>query len=79
MFCSHTESLVAEVGVTCFDRKLLVQVEQTTWDEFRHLRDSTWSPHAKILRAHDSALAASQKLRDHVAECQECRENEKIR
>jgi hypothetical protein len=71
----HIGSPVGEVGIMCFDRKLLLQVEQIAWDEFRHMRDSTWSPDAKILRAHDNALAASQKLRDHVAVCDECRES----
>jgi hypothetical protein len=78
MFYRRIESPVGEVGVMCFDSKLLLQVEQIAWDEFRHLRDSTWSPDAKILRAHDNALAASQKLRAHVAECQECREARKF-
>jgi len=62
----------------CFDRKLLLQVEQIAWDEFRHLRDSAWSPDVKITRAHDSARAASQKLRDHVAVCQECSGSDKF-
>jgi hypothetical protein len=70
---------VGGVGVMCFDRKLLLQLEQIAWDEFRHMRDSTWSRDAEIVRAHENALGASQKLRDHVAICQECRENEKIR
>jgi hypothetical protein len=76
--CRHIGSPVGEVGIMCFDRKLLIQVEQIAWDEFRHLRDSTWSPDAKILRAHNNALVASQKLRDHVAVCQECGESKKV-
>jgi hypothetical protein len=67
------------VGVMCFDHKLLLQYEQAAWDEFRHMRDSKWSHDAKILRAHDNAFAASLKLRDHMAVCQECRESERIR
>ena len=60
----------------CFERKLLLQDEQAAWIEFRHNRDSQWSSDAEIVRAHNIALAASQKLRNHLAVCQECSNDE---
>jgi hypothetical protein len=79
MFCRHIGSPVGEVGVMCFDRKLLLHVEQIAWDEFRHIRDSNGSRDATMVRAHDNALVASKKLRDHVAACQQCRDREDVR
>jgi len=63
----------------CLDFNLLLEDEQAAWEKFRRLRDLTWSSDGEIVRSHNIALATSQKLRDHLAACQACKEDQESR
>jgi hypothetical protein len=59
-------------ALMCLESKRLLELEGAAWIEFRHGRDSKRSSDTEIVRAHENALAASRKLRDHLAKCPDC-------
>ena len=62
----------------CIDLKPLLEDEQKAWEKFRQLRDSKWSSDGEVVRSHNIAFATSQKLRDHLATCQDCKKPTKV-
>lgn len=71
---SERKGQESRVSVMCFARKLLLEAEESAWDEFRYVRDSKWSRDHEIARSHSTALTTSRKLSDHLNACQECKE-----
>ena len=61
------------IEIMCFERTVLLQHEQTAWNEFRRVRNLKSSSDSEIVRSHDMAIETSRRLRDHFAACEECK------